>query len=75
MTIGEFRAWLEGYAENLGEASGEEVLAKVREKAGEVVEAVPLIPVPPQRSRPFYDSPLPNDYPWMAGYGNGELVQ
>ncbi len=44
MTIREFRAWLDGFKEAIGEAPTPEQWAKVLQKVSEVREPLPVLP-------------------------------
>lgn len=44
MTISEFRAWLDGFKEAIGEAPTPEQWAKVLQKVSEVREPLPVLP-------------------------------
>ncbi len=52
MTVSEFKAWLDGFKEAIGEAPTPDQWQRVLEKMATVSENVPLLPMP------HYPSPL-----------------
>ena len=59
MTISEFRAWLEGFSEAIGEAPTAEQWEKIKEKIGTIAAPpvpllAPLMQYPPHMSPPWH---------------------
>lgn len=87
MTIGEFRAWLDGFKEGINEAPTPDQWAKVLEKFGQVYEPLPQLPFgQPNSIGPYWSPSIPrfgeitcrNDQGFTSGgtrvYVNGQDV-
>lgn len=67
MTINEFRAWLDGFREAVGEAPTPEQWAKVLAKLGEVREPMSISPNLPNIISPYRSPSIPPNVPnWPA---------
>ncbi len=58
MTLAEFKAWLDGFKEAIGEAPTPEQWQRVTEKVATVYEPSPVLPAYPTQTYPSF--PLPS---------------
>lgn len=63
MTLSEFRAWLDGFSEGVGDAPTPEQWQRIQQKLAEVIE---IAPAPPPAQWPTRE-PVPG-LPWKIGW-------
>ncbi|HRH13447.1 MAG TPA: hypothetical protein PK225_03755 [Azonexus sp.] len=75
MTIGEFRAWLDGFKEGINEAPTPDQWAKVLEKFGQVYEPLPQLPFGrPNIIGPYWSPSIPPNVPGWPSVTCGSIT-